>query len=220
MIGRPRPISMTAALGYFLRESQGFEQLIEHDDFPPEFGGALLSILGLKAGPFSLQEYTDFVMGDFPALRDEKLRLARAANCDPEEITRAVYEIAVSFPKSLSLQMLLAGDERIHQIARDANAATMQMFADYCIVRVARPDGLVEKVPVQGLAYAAWWHISSRERKPDEAAEITGGADPQFHVHNLVHRLVLPRGGSGIEDLFSLAGKDVQIAHQAVEAMG
>ncbi len=217
MIGRPRPISLTQALGYFLQESQGFEQLVEHRDFPPEFGGELLPMLGLKAGPFTLQEYTDFVMGDFPALREQRLRLARETHCDPEELTRAVYEVAVSLPKSISLQLLLSGDRRLHEVVREANKDVMDMFARYCFVRVAGEHGIVEKIPVTGLAYASWWHISSRERDHDEAAEITGGADPQLHIHNLVHRLVLPRGGAGIDDLVALAGKDVQIAHQAAE---
>ncbi|MCK9687290.1 relaxase domain-containing protein [Scleromatobacter humisilvae] len=217
MIGRPRPISLIQALGYFLRESQGFEQLIEHQDFPPEFGGALLPALGLSPGPFTLQQYTEFVLGDFPALRERRLRMARETHCSPEELTRAVYEVAVSLPKSISLQLLVSGDRRLNDVVRDANRAVMDMFARYCFVRVTGEDGFVDKVPVTGLAYASWWHISSRERDPDEAAEITGGADPQLHIHNLVHRLVLPAGAVGVDGLLELGGKDVQIAHQSVE---
>ena len=216
MICRPRPISAIQALGYFLQESQGWEQLVEHEDFPPEFGGALLPMLGLKPGPFTLEQYQDFVMGDFPALRDKRLRLARESHSSPEELTRAVYEIAVNFPKSISLQLLVSGDKRLHDVVRKANKDVMEQFARYCFVRVTGENGVVEKVPVLGLAYASWWHISSRERDPDEAAEITGGADPQLHVHNLVHRLVLP-AGVGIEGLVGMQGKDIQIAHQAVE---
>lgn len=218
MIGRPRPISLAQALGYFLQESQGagFDQLIEHEDFPPEFGGALLPVLGLKAGPITLEQYTDFVMGDFPALKQSGLRLVRSGSCDPEELVRAVYEVAVSMPKSISLQLLLSGDKRMHEIVRDANTAVMKMFADYCCVRVTQPDGTIEKVRVQGIAYASWFHISSRERAPDEIADITGGADPQFHIHNLVHRLVLPVGSG---ELQAFKGMDIQIAHQAVEAV-
>jgi hypothetical protein len=217
MIGRPRPISLTQALGYFLRESQGFEQLIEHQDFPPEFGGSLLPALGLTPGPFTLQQYTDFVLGDFPALRERRLRMARETHCSPEELTRAVYEVAVSLPKSISLQLLMSGDRRLNAVVRDANKAVMDMFARYCFVRITNEDGIVDKVPVTGLAYSSWWHISSRERDPDESAEITGGADPQLHIHNLVHRLVLPVGAAGVDGLIELAGKDIQIAHQAVE---
>jgi hypothetical protein len=50
-ISRPRPTTQAQALGYFIKESQGYNSFTEHPDFAPEFGGSLLPKLGLKPGP-------------------------------------------------------------------------------------------------------------------------------------------------------------------------
>jgi hypothetical protein len=211
VISYPRPATQAQLLDYFIKESQGYNSFVEHPEFRPEFGGSLLQRLGLKAGPFSEDEYTAFALGDFPALRTGALSIAYAKDSE-----RAAYDVTVSAPKDFSLQLLVSEDRRMFEIARVYNREVMKLFEDYAIVRVTDGNGRVQKLRVEGIAYATWWHISSRERTPDAERDIGTGGNPQFHPHNLVSKYVLPRGST---ELRGLIGKDVQIAAQSLGAI-
>jgi hypothetical protein len=76
--------------------------------------------------------------------------------------------------------------------------------------------GVPRKMRVEGIAYATWWHISSRERKADEEYGVGTGGDPHFHPHNLISKYVLPRGGT---ELVGMLGKDIQIAARALRSV-
>lgn len=211
MISYPRPATTAQLLDYFIKESQGYNSFVEHPDFRPEFGGSLLPQLGLKPGPFTEDEYTAFCLGDFPALKSGGLSIAYASDSE-----RAAYDVTASFPKDFSLQLLVSEDQRLFNLARKANSAAMSLFEQYAIVRVTDEYGRVQKHRVQGIAYATWWHISSRERSPDAEKNIGTGGDPHLHAHNLVSKYVLAKGSN---QLIGLIGKDIQIAAQALGAV-
>jgi hypothetical protein len=211
MISYPRPTTRAQLLDYFVKESQGYNSFIEHPEFRPEFGGSLIARLGFKPGPFSEDEYTAFALGDFPALKKGGLKIAYARDSE-----RAAYDVTVSAPKDFSLQLLASEDQRFFEIAREYNRQVMKLFEEYAIVRVTDESGRVQKMPVEGIAYATWWHISSRERTPNTEKDIGTGGDPQFHPHNLVSKYVLPRGSNVLSGMI---GKDIQIAARSMGAV-
>lgn len=211
MISYPRPVTRAKALGYFIKESQGYNAFTEHPDFAPEFGGSLLPRLGLKSGPFTEDEYTSFILGEFPAVAAGDLSIAYASDSE-----RAAYDVTVTVPKDFSLQLLVSEDRRLFEVAREVNREVMRLFEQYAIVRVTDKHGLVQKMRVEGIAYATWWHISTRERKPDGERNINTGGDPHFHPHNIVSKFVLPRGSS---ELSGMIGKDIQIAARALSSV-
>jgi hypothetical protein len=211
MVSYPRPVTRAKALGYFIKESQGYNAFTEHPDFAPEFGGSLLPRLGLQAGPFTEEQYTDFILGDFPAVKAGELGIAYASDSE-----RAAYDVTVTVPKDFSLQLLVSEDRRLFSVARELNREVMRLFEQYAIVRITDKRGRVQKLRVQGIAYATWWHISTRERKPDAERDINTGGDPHFHPHNIVSKFVLPRGSS---ELVGMVGKDIQIARRALNAV-
>ena len=211
MISYPRPVTRAKALGYFIKESQGYNAFREHPSFLPEFGGSLLPFLGLKPGPFTEEEYTDFILGEFPALQSGALTIAYAGGDE-----RAAYDVTPSFPKDFSLQLLVSEDQRLFEVARECNRELMCLFENYAIVRVTDARGHVRKMRVEGIAYATWWHISSRERTPDTERDIGTGGDPHFHPHNIVSKFVLPKGAT---ELLGMEGKDIQIAARALSSV-
>ncbi|MFG6488266.1 relaxase domain-containing protein [Roseateles sp. BYS78W] len=211
MVSYPRPVTRAKALGYFIKESQGYNAFTEHPEFRPEFGGSLLPRLGLKPGPFTEDEYTDFILGEFPAVQSGDLAIAYASDSE-----RAAYDVTVTLPKDFSLQLLVSEDRRLFEVARELNREVMKLFEQYAIVRVTDRNGRVQKLRVEGIAYATWWHISTRERKPDAERDINTGGDPHFHPHNIVSKFVLPRGSS---ELLGMVGKDIQIARRALNAV-
>lgn len=212
MISYPRPGTQAQGLEYFIKESQGYNSFIEHPEFRPEFGGSLLPHLGLKPGPFTQDEYTAFILGDFPALSAGGLSIAYAT-ADPE---RAFYDVTVSAPKDFSMQLLVSEDRRMFQIARDYNNAVMALFEKYAIVRMRDENGRDQKLRVVGIAWATWWHISTRERDKDSDRGIGTGGNPHFHPHNLVSKYVLPKGST---ELRGMIGRDIQIAARALGAV-
>jgi hypothetical protein len=198
-------------LSYFVQESQGYNAFREHPAFQPEFGGSLLPFLGLKPGPFTEDEYTDFILGEFPTLKSGALSIAYTGGDE-----RAAYDVTPSFPKDFSLQLLVSEDQRLFEVARECNREGMRLFEQYAIVRVTDSRGRVQKMRVEGIAYATWWHISSRERTPDTERDIGAGGDPHFHPHNIVSKFVLPKGAT---ELLGMEGKDIQIAARAMKSV-
>ncbi|MDE0417105.1 MAG: relaxase domain-containing protein [bacterium] len=110
-------------------------------------------------------------------------RLGRAR--DGEHQHRPGVDITFSAPKSVSLQALVMGDERVIRAHDEAVRSTLDMIErDLLVTRVHNPaTGKRERRRAQGMVAGTFRHLASRN------------LDPQLHTHSVVANM--SRGPDG-----------------------
>ena len=111
-------------------------------------------------------------------------RLGRAR--DGEHQHRPGVDITFSAPKSVSLQALVKGDERVIRAHDEAVRATLDMIErDLLVTRVHNPaTGKRERRRAQGMVAGTFRHLASRN------------LDPQLHTHSVVANMTRGPDGS------------------------
>ncbi len=111
-------------------------------------------------------------------------RLGRAR--DGEHQHRPGVDITFSAPKSVSLQALVMGDERVIRAHDEAVRATLDMIErDLLVTRVHNPaTGKRERRRAQGMVAGTFRHLASRN------------LDPQLHTHSVVANMTRGPDGS------------------------
>ena len=112
------------------------------------------------------------------------IRLGRAR--DGEHQHRPGVDITFSAPKSVSLQALVMGDERVIKAHDEAVRATLDMIErDLLVTRVHnRASGKRERRRAQGMVAGTFRHLASRN------------LDPQLHTHSVVANMTRGPDGS------------------------
>ena len=112
------------------------------------------------------------------------VRLGRAR--DGEHQHRPGVDITFSAPKSVSLQALVMGDERVIKAHDEAVRATLDMIErDLLVTRVHNPaTGKRERRRAQGMVAGTFRHLASRN------------LDPQLHTHSVVANMTQASDGS------------------------
>ena len=112
------------------------------------------------------------------------IRLGRAR--DGEHQHRPGVDITFSAPKSVSLQALVMGDERVIRAHDEAVRATLDMVErDLLVTRVHNPaTGKRERRRAQGMVAGTFRHLASRN------------LDPQLHTHSVVANMTRSPDGS------------------------
>ncbi len=112
------------------------------------------------------------------------IRLGRAR--DGEHQHRPGVDITFSAPKSVSLQALVKGDERVIRAHDEAVRATLDMIErDLLVTRVHNPaTGRRERRRAQGMVAGTFRHLASRN------------LDPQLHTHSVVANMTRGPDGS------------------------
>jgi conjugative relaxase-like TrwC/TraI family protein len=93
-----------------------------------------------------------------------------------ESKARSLYDLTLSAPKSVSVQAIVGGDERLFEAHRKAVDATLAEAEQYAGVRV-RLEGANHNRQTGNLVIAAYTHDSSRQ------------LDPQIHTHAVAANL-------------------------------
>ncbi len=112
------------------------------------------------------------------------IRLGRAR--EGEHQHRPGVDITFSAPKSVSLQALVMGDERVIRAHDEAVRATLDMIErDLLVTRVHNPaTGKRERRRAQGMVAGTFRHLASRN------------LDPQLHTHSVVANMTRGPDGS------------------------
>ncbi len=112
------------------------------------------------------------------------IRLGRAR--DGAHQHRPGVDITFSAPKSVSLQALVMGDERVIRAHDEAVRATLDMIErDLLVTRVHNPaTGKRERRRAQGMVAGTFRHLASRN------------LDPQLHTHSVVANMTRGPDGS------------------------
>ena len=111
-------------------------------------------------------------------------RLGRAR--DGEHQHRPGVDITFSAPKSVSLQALVMGDERVIKAHDEAVRATLDMIErELLVTRIHNPStGKRERRRAQGMVAGTFRHLASRN------------LDPQLHTHSVVANMTRGPDGS------------------------
>lgn len=179
-----RPVTSSGSSDYYAKDDYYFGK---GDEAGGEGGGAGVltwagggaARLGLS-GPASAEDFRSILEGFNPDRSGPPIsKVDQAARVDPEgaaEIThRPGHDLTFSAPKSVSIAILVGGDERLleaHQAAVQTSMAYVER--NYALTRARVEGGGVEKVATGNLVYASTTHSTSR------------AGDPQVHTHNVV----------------------------------
>lgn len=170
---------MTGGAGYAQRHLQHSGYYDEHHRVQGEWQGRGAELLGLRGNVGSEQ---------FEAVREglhpesgEFLRPRHSAdrtNGDGSEQSKArsLYDLTFSAPKSVSVQAMVGGDERLIAAHDKAVREALAESESYAATRV-RINGANENRPTANWIVAAYRHDTSRE------------LDPQLHTHAVAANL-------------------------------
>jgi conjugative relaxase-like TrwC/TraI family protein len=121
------------------------------------------------------------------------------------------FDFTFSPPKSVSVAALVAGDKRIIELQKEANAAGMAYIERHAAVRERTPQKGIETKATGNLVYASFTEKTSRE------------LDPQLHTHNPIANATYDKDRDGWyavnwkETMKSLKAADkVALAHMAI----
>ena len=170
--------SASANVHYFEQDGYYAKNDPEHRKASLWHGSAAAALeLGRHVRP---QSFESILAGYVPG---SEIRLGRAR--DGEHQHRPGIDITFSAPKSVSLQGLVLGDERIIRAHDEAVRATLDMIErDLLVTRVHNPGtGRRERRRAQGMVAATFRHLASRN------------LDPQLHTHAVVANMT--RGADG-----------------------
>ncbi|HEX4030426.1 MAG TPA: MobF family relaxase [Terracidiphilus sp.] len=170
---------MTGGAGYAQRHLEHSDYYDEHRRVQGEWQGRGAELLGLR-GNVTREQFEAVREGLHPD-NGEFLRPRHGAdrvNGDGSEQSKArsLYDLTFSAPKSVSVQAMVAGDERLIAAHDKAVREALREGENYSATRV-RLDGANENRTTGNWIVAAYRHDTSRE------------LDPQLHTHAVTANL-------------------------------
>jgi conjugative relaxase-like TrwC/TraI family protein len=170
---------MSGGVGYAQRHLEHSDYYDEHRRVQGEWHGHGAELLGLRG---------EVTRGQFEAVREglhpgtgEFLRPRHSADrigVDGSEQSkgRSLYDLTFSAPKSVSVQALIGGDERLVAAHDKAVRETLAEIESHAAARV-RLNGANENRVTANMVVASYRHDASRE------------LDPQLHTHAIAANL-------------------------------
>ena len=171
--------SVSATVHYFEQDGYYAKNDPEHRRASFWHGAAARDLgLGRHVKP---KAFESILAGYVPGT-DQRLGRAR----DGEHQHRPGVDITFSAPKSVSLQALVMGDERVIRAHDEAVRSTLDMIErDLLVTRVHNPaTGKRERRRAQGMVASTFRHLASRN------------LDPQLHTHSVVANMTRGPDGS------------------------
>jgi conjugative relaxase-like TrwC/TraI family protein len=161
-----------------------YEEKYSQDDYYSEtqrvtgqwFGSGAVS-LGLY-GQVAAEDFRAVLRGNHPASGEV---LIHAANGQAER--RAGWDATFNAPKSVSIQALVGGDERLAAAHRNAVSRALTELEHYAL---SRRHGGREWVVTDNIVAARFDHIAAR---PSQHADDGYGPDPHLHTHVVIANL-------------------------------
>ena len=96
---------------------------------------------------------------------------------------RMGYDLTFSAPKSISMQILVGGDERLMQAVQEAAKETLQSIEQNTLTSQAKVKGKIKHEHTGKMVAATFTHETSRE------------LDPQVHIHSVVANMTKTEDG-------------------------
>ncbi len=171
--------AMTGGAGYAQRHLEHSDYFDEHRRVQGEWQGHGAELLGLR-GQVTREQFESVREGLHPETR-EFLRPRRSADRvgqDGSEQSkgRSLYDLTFSAPKSVSVQALVGGDQRLIS-AHDKAVREALAEAEHCAATRVRLNGANENRTTGNIIAATYRHDTSRE------------LDPQLHTHAVTANL-------------------------------
>jgi conjugative relaxase-like TrwC/TraI family protein len=171
--------AMTGGAGYAQRHLEHSDYFDQNRTVQGEWHGRGAELLGLN-GTVTHEQFEAVREGLHPETR-EFLRPRHSADRiatdgEVESKARSLYDFTFSAPKSVSVQALVGGDDRLLEAHHHAVNVALQEAERYAGTRV-RMDGANHDRPTGNLVIAAYTHDSSRQ------------LDPQLHTHAVAANL-------------------------------
>jgi conjugative relaxase-like TrwC/TraI family protein len=155
------------------------------------------------AGDITAEQFEALLRGQDP---NSDLRI-RMKSSRPDAVERAGWDCTISPPKSISIQALVAGDQRLIEVDRRAATRAMQL-AEACAL--GRQHGGKEWVLSGNIIAVMFEHFDSRE-----SVGSNHGPDPQLHHHFFIMNATeLPSGQWRSLDL-----KEMMKAREFIDAV-
>jgi conjugative relaxase-like TrwC/TraI family protein len=170
---------MTGGVGYAHRHLEHSDYYDEQHRIQGEWLGRGAELLGLR-GEVTSEQFEAIREGLHPGT-GEFLRPRHSADRttndgNEQSKARSLYDLTFSAPKSISVQALVGGDERLVTAHDKAVREALEESERYAATRV-RLDGANEDRTTGNWVVAAYRHDSSRE------------LDPQLHTHAVAANL-------------------------------
>ncbi len=170
---------MTGGAGYAQRHLEHSDYYDEHRRVQGEWQGRGAELLGLR-GDVSSEQFEAVREGLHPET-DEFLRQRHSADRvngdgNQQSKARSLYDLTFSAPKSVSVQAMVGGDERLIAAHDKAVREALAEAENYLAARV-RLHGANENRTTGNWIVAAYRHDTSRE------------LDPQLHTHAVTANL-------------------------------
>lgn len=171
--------AMTGGAGYAQRHLEHSDYYDEHRRVQGEWQGHGAELLGLRGNVSrarfeAVREGLHPETGEFLRPRQSADRVNRDGN--EQSKARSLYDLTFSAPKSISVQAMVGGDERLIAAHDKAVREALTEAENYSAARV-RLDGANENRTTGNWIVAAYRHDTSRE------------LDPQLHTHAVTANL-------------------------------
>jgi conjugative relaxase-like TrwC/TraI family protein len=171
--------AMAGGAGYAQRHLEHSDYYDEQHCVQGEWHGRGAELLGLR-GEVTWEQFEAIRVGLHPET-GEFLRPRHSADRathdgNEQSKARSLYDLIFSAPKSVSIKVLVSGDERLIAAHDKAVRATLEESERYAATRV-RLDGANEDRTTANWIVAAYRHDTSRE------------LDPQLHTHAVAANL-------------------------------
>ncbi len=170
---------MTGGAGYAQRHLEHSDYYDEHRRVQGEWHGQGAELLGLR-GEVTREQFEAVREGLHPEsgefLRPRHSADRIAENGSEQSKGRSLYDLTFSAPKSVSIQALVGGDERLIAAHDRAVREALTEAENYAAARVRR-NGANEDRETANWIVAAYRHDTSRE------------LDPQLHTHAVTANL-------------------------------
>lgn len=145
---------------------------LKEDKVSAHFVGKGVENLGLTNQQITSENIESLLSGELPNGQ-------QIGNVDKH---RPGWDVTFSAPKSISIQALVNGDERILLAHDEAVKIALSHYEQYLTTR-QRFNGLIEKYITNNLVAATFQHQTSRE------------LDPQIHTHSIVLNITQGKDG-------------------------
>ena len=170
---------MTGGAGYAQKHLEHSDYFDQNRTVQGEWHGRGAELLGLN-GMVTHEQFEAVREGMHPEtgefLRPRHSVDRLATDGEVESKARSLYDLTFSAPKSVSVQALVGGDDRLFEAHRHAVNVALQEAERYAGARV-RLDGANHNRQTGNLVVAAYTHDSSRQ------------LDPQLHTHAVAANL-------------------------------
>ena len=171
--------AMTGGAGYAQRHLQHSDYYDEHRRVQGEWQGRGAELLGLR-GSVTPEQFEAVREGLHPEtgefLRPRHSADRASADGSEQSKARSLYDLTFSAPKSVSVQAMVGGDERLVAAHDNAVRQALGEAESYAGSRV-RLNGANENRPTANWIAATYRHDTSRE------------LDPQLHTHAVAANL-------------------------------